>query len=156
VSDAVLAENPGRVLAFNPLTEPGSNPLRLEFHLQGAYLDVQPARVLNLNVHLEPPAENCFGMAEQQASFDLSMSDKANPYGQPVTLHQDNVVPRSRNCPTGYRIGGVVHHEGPDGPILAVMVNVQSIGFEGPDHRWIAVVQPDPFLPDTLQPGAAP
>jgi predicted secreted protein len=145
VTDLQLASNPGQLLAFAPLTEIGGNPLRLEFHVSGVYQEMRPGRVLNMNVHLEPPAENCYGMAEQQASFDLSMSDKANTYGEPVTLHQDNVVPKSRNCPTGYRIGGVVRHTGPGGPILVVLINVQSIGFEGPDHRWIAVVQPDPW-----------
>jgi predicted secreted protein len=144
ITDAMLAANPGALLAFNPLTEIGGNPLRIEFSDQPIDPAITPPRVLNLRERTEAPAENCYGFVDKQAAFGLSLSNKADPYGEPVVLHEDGAIPKSRNCPTGYRIGGVVRHEGTGVPILAIMINVRSIGFEGPDHRWIAVVKPDP------------
>lgn len=55
-------------------------------------------------------------------------------------LHEDASIPASRNCPTGYRIGAVQTFFPASGePVFVVLVAVRSVGFEGPDHRWIAV-----------------
>jgi predicted secreted protein len=144
ISDAELAADQGELLAFNPLTEISADPFRLEFHDLAVYQSIKPPRILELIVTEEPAAENCHGMSEKQARFTLTLRKNDLTKIAPLVLHDDQRVPASRNCPTGYRLGGVVRGEGPDGPTLVTLILVQSIGFEGPDHRWIAVVKPDP------------
>ncbi len=60
--------------------------------------------------------------------------------GSATVLFTDKQVPSSRGCPQGYAIGGV-QTAFPDGakPAFAVLVIVRGMGFEGPDHRWLAV-----------------
>lgn len=54
-----------------------------------------------------------------------------------IELHRDLSIPASRACPLDYRIYGIV---GPFGgePSVAI-ISVYSLGFEGPDRRFIAV-----------------
>jgi predicted secreted protein len=54
-----------------------------------------------------------------------------------VELHRDASIPASRACPMDYRIYGIVAPFGGE-PSVAI-VSVYSLGFEGPDRRFIAV-----------------
>ncbi|MGL4406504.1 MAG: DUF2259 domain-containing protein [Notoacmeibacter sp.] len=141
ITDEVLLENPGNLLAYNPTTEINENPNSLTFHNLAVAQSIEPSRTLTLTVTKEGPGQNCYGMTEKQARFalDLTASEKAE------RLHEDENVPAGRNCPTNYRIGGVVRFVPENGEAkLIVLVQVESIGFEGPDYRWIAVAQSDP------------
>jgi predicted secreted protein len=144
IADTAFEGGQSELLAFNPLTESGPDKLRLAFHDSVFAATREPPRTVELAITKEPAGENCYGFATEQARFTLSLSDMATPDAAPVVLHEDAAVPASRKCPTGYSIGGVVRTAGPDGAKLAVLVIVESIGFEGPDHRWIAVVKEDP------------
>ena len=54
-------------------------------------------------------------------------------------VYRDKTVPKSRNCPSAYAIGGVVTPAyGSPAPHL-VMIQVVSLGFEGNNLRWLAV-----------------
>jgi len=55
-------------------------------------------------------------------------------------VHEDSAIPTSRGCPLGYRIGAVQTFFPESGqPVFVVLIAVRAFGFEGPDHRWIAV-----------------
>jgi predicted secreted protein len=54
-----------------------------------------------------------------------------------VELHRDSSIPASRTCPVDYRIYGIVAPFGGE-PSVAI-ISVYSLGFEGPDRRFIAV-----------------
>lgn len=54
-----------------------------------------------------------------------------------VELHRDASIPASRTCPLDYRIYGIVAPFGGE-PSVAI-ISVYSLGFEGPDRRFIAV-----------------
>jgi predicted secreted protein len=61
--------------------------------------------------------------------------------GKPVmTLHEDQAIPASRQCPTSYSLSEAYVFK-PDGEpsVLAVLVQRFSQGFEGRDRRFIAV-----------------
>ncbi len=69
--------------------------------------------------------------------------------GKPETaimLHEDGPsVPKSRVCPLDYRIHDIITFY-PDGgtPVVAVLIQMIKVGFEGPDGRFLAVTGPLP------------
>lgn len=68
--------------------------------------------------------------------FELTIGDKASTR----LVHRDQNLPRSRGCPTDYRIHAVVMPFG--GATLSHAVAIISVypgGFEGPDRRFLAV-----------------
>ena len=61
--------------------------------------------------------------------------------GEPARLlHKDNNVPSSRNCPLDYSFADLVTYY-PDGhpPVAAILIHMRTVGFEGPDGRFLAV-----------------
>ncbi|SFD03315.1 Predicted secreted protein [Devosia psychrophila] len=68
--------------------------------------------------------------------YELSLTDGDNER----VIHRDGALPRSRGCPTAYRLYGVAL------PFMAqssehavALISVYPGGFEGPDRRFIAV-----------------
>lgn len=58
-------------------------------------------------------------------------------------LHEDRELPRSRFCPLDYRLADVVTHHPPSGaPVVAILILMELVGFEGPDGRFLAVTAP--------------
>ncbi|URK89250.1 DUF2259 domain-containing protein (plasmid) [Rhizobium sp. RCAM05350] len=62
------------------------------------------------------------------------------PAGQPERLHEDALVPAWRNCPTSYSLSEA-YLLTPEGgqPVVAVLVQWFSQGYEGRDRRFLAV-----------------
>lgn len=54
--------------------------------------------------------------------------------------------PASRGCPIGYGISEVIAYHRPSEIVLIVLVDVFSVGFEGPDRRFLAVASTLPPL----------
>ncbi len=52
-----------------------------------------------------------------------------------TTLQKDNRAPASRSCAWGYKPSQVINYKN----ALVVLVNYQTIGFEGPNYRFTAV-----------------
>ena len=68
--------------------------------------------------------------------YELTLTDG----GSERVIHRDDALPRSRGCPTAYRLHGVAL------PFMAqttehavALISVYPGGFEGPDRRFIAV-----------------
>lgn len=76
------------------------------------------------------------------------------PGADPVVLHADTSVPRSRGCAQAYRLSQFLVPDAadcaaaicPDGPLGVALISVFAEGFEGLGRRFIAV--PVPFLRD--------
>ena len=136
VPQAELDANPGYTAAFNPPTELSSDPHRIVASPRPIFpTPDEPAefRIEELPFH---DAANC--PDGEVVGFRLIRAD-ASGGGASRVLHEDKSVPRSRNCPLGYRIAGLQTF-GLDGLVsYAVLVSVRSQGFEGPDYRWLAV-----------------
>jgi hypothetical protein len=77
-----------------------------------------------------------------------------HPDADPVVLHADTSVPRSRGCAQAYRLSQFLVPDAadcataicPDGPLGVALISVFAEGFEGLGRRFIAV--PVPFLRD--------
>ena len=142
VQKFTLGANPGLMAAFNPITETESPAHSLTYRQYAVEPPVGGQFALALEEIALAPSARCKDVTPQSTGFRLSFEMEDGQPSQRL-LHADEKIPESRNCPTGYRLGGVmVHH--PDGaePVHIVLVQVLSFGFEGRDGRWIAVPAP--------------
>lgn len=132
VADDVLAENRGFLAGFNAITEISADPYRMTVNPRPVFPPIDAQLEFRLEEVSLGEVERCpFGPVK---GFKLVRVDAKS--GDQV-LQEDKSVPQSRGCPTGYRIGGVQTLEG--GATYAVLISVIGHGFEGPDHRWLAV-----------------
>ncbi|KKX33842.1 DUF2259 domain-containing protein [Rhizobium sp. LC145] len=134
-----LADNPGEILAFNPVTEVDADPHRLRYRDYAVVPPVGEPDTLTLEEIPQEPDDRCSGMVEKMAAFRLRITEED---GKPADqlIHEDQRVPASRGCATGYRLAGVMGGTAMDrSPFKVALVMVLSLGFEGSDGRWIAV-----------------
>ncbi|SMC81651.1 DUF2259 domain-containing protein [Rhizobium sp. RU36D] len=135
-----LEDHPGNFVAFNPISEVNAQSHTLRYLVHPADPAVGGAYGLRLEEIAEPAPPQCKDMVAQIRSFRLILTARE---GKPANekLYQDKAIPKSRNCPSGYRLGGVMTHAPTTGgkTIHMALVMVLSIGFEGRDGRWIAV-----------------
>ncbi|MFB9950908.1 DUF2259 domain-containing protein [Rhizobium puerariae] len=134
-----LANHPGELVAFNPITEVDEAPHRLRYRSMPVLPPVGEPNTLVLEEVPQPLDPRCEGLAEKSVAFRLRFTERD---GKPVddAVHEDQRVPLSRGCVGGYRLGGVVSGATPGGTGIEVaLVLVLSAGFEGQDGRWIAI-----------------
>ena len=80
------------------------------------------------------PCAEWFGVAPK--GYELSITDS----GTTRLIHRDGNLPRSRGCPTDYRIHSVVMpFQGATLSNAVAIISVYPGGFEGPDRRFLAV-----------------
>jgi predicted secreted protein len=138
-SDVLEQENirePGAIVASNPATETSADPYRVSF-LPRLIVPPSPGASLVLQIsEAAMPAEGCPPESGPYKGFNLVLSGSQGS----ASIHTDGQIPKSRKCPTGYAISDVVTLY-PDGgaPVMAVIVSVYSLGFEGPNRRFLAV-----------------
>jgi predicted secreted protein len=142
VADAVLAANRGFTAGSNSVTELSADPHRMQVNPRPVFPPVDAPIEFRLEedfVSQEAAAAiGCEDFGEIKG-FRL-MSVAMEPGAAVRTLHADTTIPRSRACPLGYSIGAVQTFYPADGePVLAVLIAIRSVGFEGPSFRWIAV-----------------
>jgi predicted secreted protein len=137
VKQAELSANRGMTAGFNPVTELSADPLRMVVNPRPVFPAIDPPLEFRLEILPMGEAESCHGLGEA-SGFRLLRID-ASPGGQTQVLHEDKSVPQSRGCPTGYSIGAVQTFSMTALSRYAVLIAVRRIGFEGPDHRWMAV-----------------
>jgi predicted secreted protein len=132
-----LAENPGAMVAFNPISEVDSNPFKLRYYGFAASPPRSQTYTLELKEKEFPPSSDCLNMTGNYTGFTLVLTEaEGNPVN--VVQHADLKVPKSRGCPNGYRIGAVISSDTNSAPQIAMIV-VDTFGFEGNDQRWLAV-----------------
>jgi len=139
-----LGENPGVMVAYNPISEIDSNPFKLRYY---GFLSSPPRSqtyTLELKEKEFPPISDCLNMTGNYTGFILRLTEAAGNPADKVQ-HEDVQVPKSRGCPNGYRIGAVISSETNSAPQIA-MIMVDTFGFEGNDQRWLAVPV-DPYGP---------
>lgn len=139
VDEDELAANRGFTAAANAVTEISADPFAVEVNPRAVFPPIDASLAIRLEEIAFPVPENCAFAAERHVGFRLlKVSHEADVATE--LLHEDESVPQSRSCPLGYRIGAVqtFFPESAE-PVFVVMIAVRRVGFEGPDHRWIAV-----------------
>lgn len=136
MKDATL--QPGFTAGFNAITELSADPYRLAVNPRPVFPPIDAPHEFRIEeIPLEQPA-NCHDLGTA-IGFRL-IRVGLTPDESAQIIHEDSSIPESRNCPLGYRLGAVQTFYPKDGPpVYAVLVSVRSVGFEGPNHRWIAV-----------------
>ena len=134
--DATLAN--GFTVAENAVTELSANPHEVTFLPRPVFPPIDDPVGLRLEEIDFKTSDNCLGF-DTLKGFRLSRFAPDTP-GSEHVLSTDSDIPASRNCPIGYGIGKVVTHYPESGEaVMAVVIAVKRVGFEGPDYRWIAV-----------------
>lgn len=135
----IKAEN-GRLAAFNPSTELSGDAFKISYHSMTYEPNPNSPFEVSLEMFDAIPKPSCSDFMENTRAFRLKL--KTSPDAVSQTIYEDKSVPKSRFCPTEYRMGGVVTFEEFQKPSLNVhvfLVLVKSYGFEGSDGRWIAI-----------------
>ncbi|MGV8936811.1 MAG: DUF2259 domain-containing protein [Allorhizobium sp.] len=134
-----LADQPGQLVAFNPLSEVASDAHMLRYLAFATDPAVGKPFTLAIDEFSETAPAVCKDFVAKVTGFRLKLKERDGVPAN-VLLYKDDHVPSSRNCPTGYRLGGVVTYAPAKGKTIHVaLVLVLSHGFEGRDGRWIAV-----------------
>jgi len=139
ISDEELTRNRGFQAGWNAVTELSADPHRMMVNPRpiAPPLD-DPVEFRLEEVPMTPP-EGCQEMGDIMGFRLLRIATV--PDADTQIVHEDKSVPSSRGCPLGYRIAGVqtFHPESGGEPVYAVLIAVRGVGFEGPDHRFLAV-----------------
>ena len=132
---------PGNHVASNPPTELSADPHHVVFLSR----IVSPMGGEGYDLALSEitlPAGDCPDMGQPFRGFRLTLT---TPSGGAQTLASDSAIPASRHCPLGYAISDVLTYYPESGqPVLAVILSMFTVGFEGPDRRFLAVTAPLP------------
>jgi len=126
----------GDLVVSNPMSELSADPHRAEFLPE---LTVPPsAEGPEIRIRELPlAAPGCPDYGERYVGFDLTL--RLPGENRVHVLHRDTALPPSRGCALGYRISDVVVFVDNYPSIMVVLISVLSIGFEGPNRRFIAV-----------------
>ncbi|MGE0281050.1 MAG: DUF2259 domain-containing protein [Rhizobiaceae bacterium] len=136
ITDQILAAHRGYLAAFNAVTEESADPYTILANPRPIFPPVDKSIAFRLEETTVPAPALCKDFGETKG-FRLIME---HPAGASKTLHDDQSIPVSRNCPQGYRLGGLQTFYPESGqPAFAVIIAVRGFGFEGPDYRWLAV-----------------
>ena len=141
IPDAELATNRGDTAGMSPVTQSSAEPHRMAVNPRPVFPPIDDPLEFRIQESAVTPPANCEGLGWDIMGFRLTRID-AEPGGTTELVHEDGAsVPSSRGCPLGYRIGAIQTFF-PQGasPAYAVLIAIRTFGFEGPDHRWMAIV----------------
>lgn len=142
--DQYSIDEPVDILALNGDGAVGADFGRLTFGTPG-YAMSEPGNVGEVTLDTFPLTGQtpCGDYTEQPTlGFALTVTQDAAP----AEVHRDTRLPTSRGCPLGYRLYGIIapfdsfaaFNPEPLATAVAI-VSVYTLGFEGPDRRFIAV-----------------
>ncbi len=134
-------ENRGDVVATNRATETGVDKKRM---IANPRFVVPPIdSIIEFRLEKKPftPSPRCEAFGE---SVGFKLTQIATEPGQTTKIiHEDSSVPNSRNCPLDYELADLVTYFPPNSaPVAAILILMKTVGFEGPDGRFLAVTTP--------------
>jgi predicted secreted protein len=137
----IVAGNTGNLVVARLLTDFGANKSSSGDEKKNQTIEFTDEVVTNVYLNIfelslktsEVKIKECDYNSEPVLKFELSLSDR-NLESTKI-LQKDLTLPRSRNCPYTYSIQNVYLY----GDKIAVFINVYSVGFEGPDMRYMVV-----------------
>ncbi|WP_150525905.1 DUF2259 domain-containing protein [Roseibium sediminis] len=133
VSTAIAGK--GETVGSNPVTELSGNPFEMRVNPRLVVPPIDDELKVSLS-QFDLPDETCSSYGAETKGFQLAVSRG----GEDRVLHLDKSLPKSRGCATDYRIERVVTYFPADGtPVMAIFVHVSTLGFEGPDGRFLAI-----------------
>lgn len=140
ISDGELAAHRGDTAGMSPVTMLSADPHRMAVNPRPVFPPVDDPLEFRIEEVTVSPPQLCEGLGWDIKGFRLTRID-ATPGGVTELVHEDGAsVPASRGCPLGYSIGAIqTYFPQPGSPAYAVLIAIRTFGFEGPDHRWMAI-----------------
>lgn len=130
-------QNRGWTAAYRALTQLDGDRHELRAHPRPIFPPIDPAVTLRLTEIELANSTNCEGFDEKIVGFKLEMLRDGE---EPALLNDDQSIPKSRACPTGYSIVAMqTFYPQTGNPAFAILIGVTGRGFEGPDNRYIAI-----------------
>lgn len=139
ILDNLKIGEPGNLLASNPVTEITANPRRIDFYRNRNLTDPANKFAYVLKEIDFPDNKTCQSFGVKEKGFSLSLTKGGAPLTQ---VYKDKSVPASRRCPSKYALSDVIEYKPVDGISPTrhiVLVHMYSLGFEGPNSRFLAV-----------------
>lgn len=138
IPDAVLAANRGQTVGANALGELNADKGRIVVNPRPVFPPIDDPLEFRVEaMSVEVPAR-CRDFIDIVGLRVLRL--RALDGAPTEALHIDGAIPLSRGCPTGYGVAAVQTAYPASGePVFALVIAVERIGFEGPDHRYIAL-----------------
>ena len=131
-------EDRGEIVATNRAAEIPASPHRMEFRPRQVVPPIDDSIMLWMEEISFTPRELCSGFGPTKGFRLLQIDLLAN--SQAKLLSEDNSVPDSRGCPLRYSFADVITYYPENAtPVMAVLIRMETIGFEGPDGRYLAV-----------------
>lgn len=132
---------PAEILLLNANGEVAPNGIDVRFGTYGNGLDdVLGTFSLSLSTFDSTSSEPCssYGMEDPVQGFALTLADEA---GNSAEIYRDGSVPASRGCVSDYRIHAILSPfpAGVSASPMVAVIGVYSLGFEGPDRRFVTV-----------------
>lgn len=139
--DKAALTTPAETLLLNANGEVGANGAEVAFGMFGNGLDdVRNTFKLSLTAFDSTSAQPCasYGMEGPVQGFALTLADEA---GNSAEIYRDGSVPASRGCVSDYRIHAVLSPfpAGLSASPMVAVISVYSLGFEGPDRRFVTI-----------------
>ena len=137
--DDLAIEVPAHLLAANADGEPDADGMSLTFALPApsgpGYREDR--YTLDLQTYPAESGAPCMDWFDEKAvGFIMTLAD----FAAVREVHRDNVLPRSRGCPAGYRIHSVyAPFQASDIAHTIALIAVYAHGFEGLDRRFVGV-----------------
>lgn len=132
---------PAQPLLMNADGESGASGMEASFGMFGNGLAApSDPFTLKLETFASTTSEPCasYGMEDPVQGFALTLTDSA---GNAAEIYRDTAVPASRGCVSDYRIHAVLSPFpfGLSASPLVAVISVYSLGFEGPNRRFVTV-----------------
>jgi len=131
-------EDRGNIVATNHSTELGIDKKRVVANPRTVVPPIDTLIEFRLkNLRLQGP-EHCetWGPTVGFELTQIATTDSATT----TQIHKDTKIPGSRHCPLDYEFADIVTYYPETGsPVVAILILMQKVGFEGPDGRYLAV-----------------
>jgi predicted secreted protein len=138
IADAVLAANRGFTAGWNAPTELSADTSRMAVNPRPVFAPIDAPLEFRIDSIALASPSMCDGLGDIKGYRLTRIGTGDGDVTQ--IIHQDSSVPASRGCPLDYLIGGIqTYYPASGDPVFALMIIMRQFGFEGPDHRWLAV-----------------
>ena len=134
-----MITEPGFLAATNTHTEISPDPHRIVAAPRSYIPSGSPNLEFRLDVYDVPGEDYCSADGTVKAFKLIQVSD-APGTATKLVFDDGNDIPSSRNCVLDYRFADIITYHANTGAMTGiVLIRVWSLGFEGPDGRYIAI-----------------
>lgn len=131
-------ESRGNIVATNRATELGIDGKRMIANPRLVVPPIDDAIEFRLEEISFAGTERCEAFGSTNGFRLLKIGTRDGD--ETVKLHEDTSIPESRNCPLRYDLADLVtYYPNNQAKVFAVLIRMQTVGFEGPDGRYLAV-----------------